>query len=86
MPGSLFAVTADSHTITDCIMVIHAKTDSTMDQSDSEKLSHGSGLTLAYLLMQIYRGLALSGGTERKDGGVSINLDCNARFVFSLFF
>lgn len=40
VPGKLCAVTAEGYTITDCIMVIHAKTDSAMDQSDSEQLSH----------------------------------------------
>ncbi len=55
MPGSVSAVTADSYTITDCIMVIHAKTDSAMDQSDLEKLSHESDFT--HSLMQIYCGI-----------------------------
>lgn len=50
VPGSLSAVTADSYTITHCIMVIHAKTDSAMDQLDSEKLSHESGLAHADIL------------------------------------
>lgn len=44
VPGSVFTVTADSFTHTDCITVIHAKTDSAVDQLCWEELSYDSFL------------------------------------------